>query len=462
MLSRRQFVISAGCGLLLAGCRCRVRMPPPPTTGVRKPWSAFKNTASHQGFMSAITTMRANTNASDPNSWLYWANVHQNFCPHGMPYFLAWHRGYILLFESKLREISGDQSIFLPYWDYFTDPAIPAEFSDNSAGNPLYHDRVNTNVAASLTLAPFQNSVTNFQRGTANAFEPSIESLPHNQVHNLIGDIMASFQSPQDPIFWLHHANIDRLWAAWVRADAGRQMPPTTDAYWAGQFSYASAVTLDRTKTFDTQGIGYTYQDETMPSALPPPPPPPRPAIRSLPAIPKRSLGAAQLALGGARGLTLDERSVSVPIPLAKPEKERLTEALKAAPPAGAAAPTVRVVLDQIALTEAGRRGGYFYKVYVDLPVKSAVGERDEDYLIGTVGPFEIEAARQHATHAGAGTGAGTATLAFPVTDAMKSRLAKTKDLIVSFVRVSGSRSTPGEVISVGELRLDVGPEPVH
>eukprot|EP01051_Picozoa_sp_SAG22_P022336 SAG22_NODE_5309_length_1040_cov_0.801275_2_plen_81_part_00 len=38
----------------------------------------------------------------------------------------------------------------------------------------------------------------------------SVET-PHNQIHGIIGGIMASFQSSFHPIFWLHHNNVDRL-----------------------------------------------------------------------------------------------------------------------------------------------------------------------------------------------------------------------------------------------------------
>jgi tyrosinase len=37
----------------------------------------------------------------------------------------------------------------------------------------------------------------------------------HNQVHNLVRGDMISGTSPNDPIFWLHHCNVDRIWAAW-------------------------------------------------------------------------------------------------------------------------------------------------------------------------------------------------------------------------------------------------------
>ena len=37
----------------------------------------------------------------------------------------------------------------------------------------------------------------------------------HNAGHRFIGGHMAGAFSPNDPIFWLHHANVDRLWAGW-------------------------------------------------------------------------------------------------------------------------------------------------------------------------------------------------------------------------------------------------------
>ena len=55
----------------------------------------------------------------------------------------------------------------------------------------------------------------------------TIEGFPHNKVHNYIGGVgplnpgpygnMTNFLSPVDPIFHLHHSNIDRLWTVWTR-----------------------------------------------------------------------------------------------------------------------------------------------------------------------------------------------------------------------------------------------------
>lgn len=117
-----------------------------------------------------------------------------------MPYFLAWHRGYLYYFEQELRKMYP--ALTVPYWDYYKYPRIPSEFTDPATGNPLYVSRTGTNVYNALTLAPFASTVINLQRGTSNAFETSIESQPHNPVHNLIGGEMANMTSPRDPIFF--------------------------------------------------------------------------------------------------------------------------------------------------------------------------------------------------------------------------------------------------------------------
>jgi len=43
-----------------------------------------------------------------------------------------------------------------------------------------------------------------------------LESLPHGLPHMFVGYSMATMSSPDDPFFWLHHCNIDRLWHLWM------------------------------------------------------------------------------------------------------------------------------------------------------------------------------------------------------------------------------------------------------
>ncbi len=63
----------------------------------------------------------------------------------------------------------------------------------------------------------------------------TLEGLPHNSVHNCIGGLppisggpwgnMTNNLSPVDPIFFLHHSNMDRLWDVWTRKQQALKLP---------------------------------------------------------------------------------------------------------------------------------------------------------------------------------------------------------------------------------------------
>lgn len=62
-----------------------------------------------------------------------------------------------------------------------------------------------------------------------------LEGMPHNKVHNFIGGVgaldpgpygnMTNNLSPVDPIFFLHHSNMDRLWDVWTRKQKRLGLP---------------------------------------------------------------------------------------------------------------------------------------------------------------------------------------------------------------------------------------------
>ncbi|HEX8884204.1 MAG TPA: tyrosinase family protein [Noviherbaspirillum sp.] len=447
------------------------------TTRIRMEWQQFKTTPQYTSFLNAVRTMKANTNAASPSSWAYWTNVHVNYCPHGIAYFLAWHRGYLYYFEQQLRTVSGDSSLTLPYWNYYKYPRIPAEFTD-PANKPLYVPRAGTNVYNALTLAPFASSVWNFQRGTTNAFEPQFESAPHNPVHNLIGNVMATMQSPNDPIFYLHHANVDRLWHAWALPD-GKGIPytsnpynaATSSPYWAGSFTYSSTLSMPRYRNYYPGWLSYDYADKTKPTSLPPSalaePSSPikfvqaqvapvltRPATGNFPATAARAVSATSQSLGGVSAVQLNEASVSAQLPLTASARQLLQTAVSAAvsSPAQLSARTVqsvRLVLDDLRLLGAGANGGYFYNIYLNLPPTGDAGNAQR-YFVGTVGPFEIAGASHH----------GAATLAFPATEVLaRLSASELQDVTVSFVRVNGETPARGPVVSMGEVRIEVSTE---
>jgi tyrosinase len=97
-----------------------------------------------------------------------------------------------------------------------------------------------------------------------------MEGLPHNNVHNDVGGFMGDFFSPVDPIFMMHHSNIDRLWSLWAAMQQQRGLPtlPTGAAYtaWAQeQFlfyinSQGQQVTQNHAGDYATIGqFNYTY-----------------------------------------------------------------------------------------------------------------------------------------------------------------------------------------------------------
>lgn len=97
------------------------------------------------------------------------------------------------------------------------------------------------NPVSYLSFTSSKTASHNTQPGSGTSFS-TIEGLPHNSIHNWIGGVgatdpgpygnMTNFLSPVDPIFFLHHANIDRLWDVWTRKQKARNLaylPPQPD-----------------------------------------------------------------------------------------------------------------------------------------------------------------------------------------------------------------------------------------
>jgi hypothetical protein len=122
--------------------------------------------------------------------------------------FLAWHRWYLRRLERRLQQV--DPSIVLPYWDVIGTPQLPPALNTPALLASWGISR-NWNAA----LLPTQGQLTAVNARTSfDPFQHDLEQL-HNSVHNAVGGTMGTSSSPADPLFWLHHANIDRLWAKW-------------------------------------------------------------------------------------------------------------------------------------------------------------------------------------------------------------------------------------------------------
>ncbi|KAI4122475.1 MAG: hypothetical protein LQ338_005800 [Usnochroma carphineum] len=89
---------------------------------------------------------------------------------------------------------------------------------------------------------PFSN--TGFSDGRGQHYN-SIENM-HNGIHMLVGNGGHMSNIPYssfDPIFWLHHANVDRLFALWQAIYPNATVTPQANA--AGTFTDAPGITED-------------------------------------------------------------------------------------------------------------------------------------------------------------------------------------------------------------------------
>jgi tyrosinase len=94
----------------------------------------------------------------------------------------------------------------------------------------------------------------------------------HGRGHGYVGgDMDGSSASPNDPIFFLHHAQVDRLWAAWQEANlaAGDEErhanfgnPGFPDDYAGPLFNFTE---VQASELLDYKSLGYEY--DTLPSA---------------------------------------------------------------------------------------------------------------------------------------------------------------------------------------------------
>ncbi|CEO98967.1 hypothetical protein PBRA_007081 [Plasmodiophora brassicae] len=170
-------------------------------------------------FRDAVRTLQQN------GQWVAVAGDHgvpHSFCPHGSKKFLPWHRRFIARLEIAL-------GVPLPYWDWTTGP-IPQALLDatyvdaqgNVQANPLLAGpKAGDGMTKRDMNADFPFKSLADQEAltiTRESFEEMSAALEgaHNDVHGSVGGDMNTLDySAFDPIFWLNHNNVDRIWWQW-------------------------------------------------------------------------------------------------------------------------------------------------------------------------------------------------------------------------------------------------------
>lgn len=225
--------------------------------------------------------------------------------------FLPWHRYYLHRFELQLQ--AKIPSVTIPYWDWTQDTAAPANSpvwdadlmggnGDPSDGNlvktgsfavgqwTIVDNNGNpagglkrqfgqqagtvpnqTQVNAALSETPYDR--TNWSTSSSPSYRNRLEGFLsgggqlHNQVHRWVGRDMLTNPSPNDPVFFLHHANIDRIWALWQTNNPSQGYLPTSGGPtghnlndsmypWNGQ---ATTLTARPSDVLSIATLGYDY-----------------------------------------------------------------------------------------------------------------------------------------------------------------------------------------------------------
>lgn len=212
------------------------------------------------GYLASPPAVPASPAPPQPTQDRYWDQ-----CQHGTWYFLPWHRGYLIALEAQVRAaiigLGGPSNWALPYWDYLAlaqagmPPAFSATTLPDNSPNPLFvtarygpgndgiivipqepspgefspvdykflANDVFTGTSLKTSLPGFGGPATGFSHSSPTV--GNFEQNPHNLVHVYIGGTAPDGRTDGfmtdpglaalDPIFYLHHSNIDRLWEYW-------------------------------------------------------------------------------------------------------------------------------------------------------------------------------------------------------------------------------------------------------
>lgn len=222
---------------------------------------------------------------TDPLSWDAHVERHATarWGQHRTWRFFPWHRAQLLFFERIIQRESGNRDFALPYLNWEKD-VVPAVFFSALSHRPRRVVSTGEKISAwareedweffnAPTLAPFRTLF-----GTRNRAGGG-ETQGHGIIHTFVGgDMSSTVTAPNDPIFWCHHSNVDRVWAAWQARNG---------SFVRGEHTYDPAWLADRVEGFvdetgapvppvhvntlvETTPLGYRYDDLNIVAAFMP------------------------------------------------------------------------------------------------------------------------------------------------------------------------------------------------
>lgn len=237
-----------------------------------------------RSFELAIARMKA-LPPTDPRSFAYQAAIHGthrrgrpdsgwNSCVHGSELFWPWHRMYLYFFERIVREMSGNPNWALPFWDWTTQRKLPAMFRRRTS--PLFVPQRNPAMNSGAgEIAQSEVELRSRPGGDPNFLDQpdyirarvAMEYGPHSMVHVRVGGWMWDAPTAaQDPIFWVHHANVDRLWNRWLAEHDRLNLSADQELSTKGFIffdEHRNRVRLNACELIrSTAELGYSYEGE--------------------------------------------------------------------------------------------------------------------------------------------------------------------------------------------------------
>ncbi|GGK35116.1 hypothetical protein GCM10010124_29750 [Pilimelia terevasa] len=193
--------------------------------------------ANFPSFIKALFALKTAPGPGDVGNLYDWyVQRHSYFAwnthAHGANSFLPWHRRFLMEFEADLRTHNPDKSVevSIPYWDWYVDPMGAELFTVDSFGPAVEPEEngkgffdenvwpINVGVVSGRRLTRRLNKMPELmKRSGANytRYREALEINPHDEIHMAFKGQMMTAASPNDPTFWLHHAQLDKLWAEW-------------------------------------------------------------------------------------------------------------------------------------------------------------------------------------------------------------------------------------------------------
>jgi hypothetical protein len=495
--TRREFLWTSVTAAAAGGLTGPMAVAQPGSVRVRR--SVFSPLAPIADYRNGVRVMKSRP-VTDRTSWLYQANIHGtsgaapkganwNQCQHGSFFFLSWHRMYLYWFERIVRKACGNNAFALPYWNYtsLTPSArqLPLAFRQPTfmgQTNALYDaarapgmNSLNSpaTLPYSATLFSTAFAYTNFSSPTGSGLSfggqvltapahftgppGQLEMQPHNVLHGLIGgsgDMGDPNRAARDAIFWLHHANIDRLWKRWLQQGGGRANPTGNAAWMKTVFRFfdenGQEVKMTGADILNTvTQLEYRYDDDPITLA-------PAAAVAAAARAPKekKERGMQVVATAEKSEVALGNQPVSVKIGL----KERAGAAVKRLTGADAADVPAHPIVLRLEDVTFDKQPGIYYEVYLNLPAKEEPDVQNGRF-VGNLGFFATHAAGKKGDHKT--TGAAKTSATFDISGVVRE-LARGKkwdpdQLTVTFVP-RGLEDSEGRARKVKtEAKVNVG-----